>query len=252
MYKTIITSLLILFSLTFAFAQNNAQLLQQANDFYKAEDYTKAAKLYEQILNSGQTAAELHFNLGNTYFKLGKLPQAILHFEKAKKLDPADEDTQFNLKIANMQITHKIDEIPQILVSKWFDDFTAILHSNTWTIISICLFILFITLASVFMLSANRTIKKAALPFALLFLIVSATTFGFAYKEKNALLKQKEAIVFTQTVKIKSAPKDEGTDLFYLYEGMKVEVVEENGDWREIRLKDGKRGWLKITDIEMI
>lgn len=233
-------------------AQDTEMLMKQANDFYAEKEYSKAIKNYEQIIDMGLTSAELHFNLANAYYKSNKIAPAILHYEKAKKLAPNDEDIEFNLKIANLKTTDKVDEIPQILVSKWFDNFTASYHTNTWAIISIATFLLFISLLLVFMLSANSAVKKLVFPFAVLFLIVSATSFSFSYKEKQELLKEKEAIVFTPAVTVKSTPNESGTNLFVIHEGLKVDVVENNGEWCEIRLKNGKKGWLKRTDIQMI
>ena len=55
------------------------------------------------------------------------------------------------------------------------------------------------------------------------------------------------------TVSVKSTPNESGTDLFVLHEGTKV-FVEDNSmkEWKEVRLEDGNKGWVKTESIELI
>ena len=52
---------------------------------------------------------------------------------------------------------------------------------------------------------------------------------------------------------VKSSPSDgQTTDLFVLHEGTKVTVLDSVGAWRNIRLSDGRQGWIAAGDIEII
>jgi SH3-like domain-containing protein len=54
-------------------------------------------------------------------------------------------------------------------------------------------------------------------------------------------------------VTVKSTPAQNGTDLFILHEGTKVTIIDgAMNDWKEIRLADGKEGWIERKRIEMI
>jgi SH3-like domain-containing protein len=50
----------------------------------------------------------------------------------------------------------------------------------------------------------------------------------------------------------KSSPDSSGTDLFVLHEGTKVEIEDEVGEWLEIRLSDGNKGWIPANCLEII
>ena len=52
----------------------------------------------------------LYYNLGNACFKSGKLGEAILWYERARRLLPHDEDIEANLRFANLV---KKDRDPQ-------------------------------------------------------------------------------------------------------------------------------------------
>ena len=52
---------------------------------------------------------------------------------------------------------------------------------------------------------------------------------------------------------MKSTPSKNGTDLFILHEGTKVEITDSSmKDWKEIRIADGKEGWIEASKIELI
>ncbi|MDE5612039.1 MAG: SH3 domain-containing protein, partial [Odoribacter sp.] len=51
---------------------------------------------------------------------------------------------------------------------------------------------------------------------------------------------------------VKGAPDNSGTSLFLIHEGLKVQVIEELGNWYNIRLADGNEGWVAKTDVEKI
>lgn len=62
----------------------------------------------------------------------------------------------------------------------------------------------------------------------------------------------KKAIIYSPAVNGKSSPDSSGTDLFVLHEGTKVTVEDEVGEWYEIRLSDGNKGWIPVNSLEII
>jgi len=37
-----------------------------------------------------------------------------------------------------------------------------------------------------------------------------------------------------------------------LHEGVKVRIEDRIGEWCEVRIADGKKGWIRINDIKVI
>ena len=70
-----------------------------AASHYSEGKYNEAADLYQQIIETGYESAEVYYNLGNSYYKMSDLPNAILNYERAKLLAPNDEDIAFNLEL---------------------------------------------------------------------------------------------------------------------------------------------------------
>jgi tetratricopeptide (TPR) repeat protein len=244
-----------LFLFTYAISEaqtQNTELIKQANQAYSKQDYAKATELYKKVIVNGYESFELYYNLGNSYFKTGQLSSAILYYEKARKLNPSDEDLNFNLKVANSRIVDKIDVIPELFIKTWSNNLVSFLNADNWaklTVITSCLFFILLLL---YLFSGTMILRKFAFWFSILFLIIAATSFVFAKHQFNDVNKIKEAIVFTPTVNIKSSPDQNSIDLFVIHEGLKVRVIDQINDWYEIRIANGSKGWVKNTDIEII
>lgn len=75
----------------------------------------------------------------------------------------------------------------------------------------------------------------------------------FASKQKEELLNRDTAIIMSPSVTVRSTPSENGTSLFILHEGHKVNIKDDSmKDWKEIRLEDGKVGWVPVGSIEII
>ncbi len=234
-------------------AQDSIQVLwEKANAYYTTEEYQKAVSAYEQILNSGQESAKLYFNLGNACYKAGDINNAILNYERAKLLAPQDEDIEFNLRLANQFVVTEIEALPQPFFVRWRNRIINLYPADAWAGISIGAFIFFLGLLGLFIFSRSSSLKRISFWFGILAVVISGFTFSFAGRQKEKINQRKHAIVFCPRVTVKSAPAQNSTDLFLLYEGVKVEISDSVNTWKEIRLSDGNVGWLPDSCIVRI
>jgi tetratricopeptide (TPR) repeat protein len=253
LYFKIIIVLLVSFNSLILHAQdNNTQLWEKANAFYTTEDYQQAVNLYEQILSSGQESAKLYFNLGNAYYKVGDMNKALLNFERAKVLAPNDENIDFNIRMANQFVVTSIEPLPLPFFLRWRTSVINMYSSDMWSFISIAAFVLFLILIGLFIFSRIVTIRRISFLLGIFVLILSGFTYSFASKQKKKMEDRKHAIVFCPRVTVKSSPSQTGTDLFLIYEGLKVEITDSIGTWKGIKLVDGNEGWLPDSCIVKI
>ena len=237
----------------FIFAQdNNTQLWEKANAFYTTGDYQQAISNYEQILRTGRESAKLYFNLGNAYYKAGNINLAILNYERAKVLAPNDENIDFNIRMANQSVVTSIEPLPLPFFIRWRTSVINMYPSDTWSGISIFSFVLFLGLIGLFIFSRNVSVRRISFLTGIFMVIFSGFTFSFASKQKKKIMERNSAIVFCPRVTVKSAPSQTGTDLFLIYEGLKVDVTDSIGTWKEIKLADGNEGWLPDSCIVKI
>ena len=249
MKKIVIYLLCVVAGLTAAYGQES---LTRANEAYAQEDYIKAIELYEQTAREHGVSSDLYYNLGNAYYKHNEFAKAILNYERALLLNPGNEDARFNLDMANTHIVDKIDPVGRFFLSVWIDTMRSYLSSNTWAVIGIIAFFLFIGGCYLYLVTRSVPLKKIGFfgGIVLLLIAIMANCFAWGLNEKQEI--RNEAIVFDATVSVKSSPAESGTDLFVLHEGTKVVVLSKVGEWSEVKISDGNRGWLPSAAIEII
>lgn len=243
---------IIIFALLCTHMHAGAATLQEAAQLYGAQKYGEAAAMYESIIKEQGKSSEIYYNLGNAYYKLKQYPKAILNYERALLMSPGDEDTRFNLELSRAKITDKIDVIDRSFLSVWGDTLRNLCSSDTWSIIAIITFMLFIAGTGLYFFNTTVWLRKTGFFGALLMLMISITANFFAYRQKEKLLDRNEAIVISPSVTVKSSPADSGTDLFILHEGTKVKVTDKVGEWSEIKIEDGNTGWMQTSKMEII
>jgi len=254
MKNLLYTTLLLYVSVVMLSAQTEelSSVFEDANRLYLAQKYDAAISRYESVINNGYESGEVYFNLGNAYFKSGKLQYAILNYERAKKIIPNDDDVEFNLQLARVQLVDKVESIPELFIYRWIDSILSAfsLHTMVWMIYF--LFLAVLGLFSVFLFTRTVESKRYSLMSAMFltfFLVIGIANFLIqSYRQSNSEF----AIVMTDVANIKSAPDSNGNDLFVIHRGIKVQVLDSVNKWSKIRLVDGKVGWIPEKEVETI
>lgn len=243
-------SLMMLLAVSVNAQQDNR--LHKANQLYADGDFDAAVEVYEDVLKSGMEAPQVYYNLGNAYYRKGLLPAAILNYERALLLAPQDKDIRYNLNLASGQITDKIEPVGVFFVTRWFASFRNSSDSDTWAIISVVSFLLFLAGLMFYFFARTSLFRKMAFFIALFSFLISATTLAFSNHQKQRLVNRDRAIVFSPSVTVRSAPEASGTELFVLHEGTKVKILQRINNWLEVELQDGSIGWMHEEHLEII
>lgn len=227
-------------------------LFEQGNQFFQKDEYEKALSSYGEILQMGYESADLYYNIGNCHYKLGENARAILSYERALRLRPRDEDIHFNLQISNLSVADKIPEIPELFYIRYFKQFRSMFSLRSLTFISLILYFLVIAFMITWLLSRSPFIRRVFKISGFVFLIFFAVSSLTGVSKILSMKKSVEAVVLTQEVNVRSAPREDSTEIFIIHAGLKVRISDTRGDWYEIRLADGNEGWLPTKDVEII
>ncbi len=174
-------------------------LLVKGNQFYNEGVYHEAIKTYLKIIDSEVESAQLYYNIGNAYFKIDDLASAILYYEKAKKINPNDDDIIYNLGVANSRIVDKIESVPEIFFKRWWNQFYNAFSVNNWAKAAIGLFVLTLIFIATYLLAQSRFIKKLFFVLAIVFVLLSISSYFVSYQKYYYTKKHKEAILFAPT-----------------------------------------------------
>ncbi|MBV4205828.1 tetratricopeptide repeat protein [Bacteroides salyersiae] len=224
----------------------------EGDSAYMKNDYASAIQIYEALLNRGE-AADIYYNLGNSYYKAGDIAKAILNYERALLLQPGNGDIRANLEIARSKTVDKVEPVPEIFFVSWTKSLINSMSVDSWAVCGVVCFILLIVSLYLFIFSKQIVLKKAGFISGIVFLAVTILANVFANQQKDELANRNSAIVINPSVTVRSTPSESGTSLFILHEGHKVGVKDGSmKDWKEIRLEDGKVGWVPASAIEII
>lgn len=229
-----------------------AQTKAEADSAYAREKYDEALSAYTALLQKG-VHADIYYNLGNCYYKTDRIALAILNYERALLLDPGNSDIRFNLELARTKTIDKITPESEMFFVTWFKSLVNLMSADGWARIGVTAFVLMCILAFLFFFSNRIGIKKLGFFGALCMLLVVVSANVFAYQQQEELTVRTGAVIMDSAVVVKSTPNESGTDLFVLHEGTYVQVVDDSmKEWKEIRLADGKVGWMPSKAMEMI
>ncbi len=240
MRKILLTVVLFFIFLSSMFA-GDQEMLYRANGLYDEAQYGDAISLYEKYETQESLNGQMHFNLGNIYFRDGQLGKAIFHYYKASRLMPRDGDVAFNLKYAREKSVDKIDKNSGYFFNKI--SFKVFLSSKEKLyFLTFLVGFLGLTLF-IYLFSKNEWFKWGSFSLVSILIVFCCISVVDSLSDfKLGVITSKEAPVYSTTA-INSIT------LFSLHEGGEFKVLDilEN-KWILIELMDGKKGWIKINN----
>ena len=125
--------------------------------------------------------------------------------------------------------------------------------NDAWARTALIALALVIVLFLAYLFSDRIWLRKLGFFGALLMLVVFLISNLLAWQQKSELQNRRGAIVIGAAAGVKSTPAQNGTDLFILHEGTKVNIIDGTmKEWKRVRVADGKEGWIETKEIEVI
>jgi len=218
--------------------------ISQANQLYNQNQFGEAAEIYEQAVTHGMKNGHLYYNLGNTYFRMGNLPKAILNYVKAQNLLPRHEDVEANLEYAVRQTVDQLDgrklhALESILF--WVRDINLSEHRMALFWINLAFWI-----AMAVRLRHRTPATQSARNILLAFLLLALVSTGFRWHQET---RQSIGVILPQQIDVHSGWNTTTVALFQLHQGTLVSISQEKENWYEIELPGDKKGWTLKSNI---
>lgn len=246
-------AVLSLFSTSIA-AEADCAGIQAGIKAYNDNDFEKAIDEWRNCEDGGFKSADLYYNLGNAYFRNGKLGFAILYYKSALRLRPVDADIKHNLAYAQAMTKDKVqeeDEEENPLLSALF---TAhhFFSLKMQLLMLLALFWIIVLCAVAYRISLHGKMKNALVG------IIFATTGVLCVIGASAGYKifvaetEVTGVVTAADADVTSEPRDRSQTLNTLSEGTVFEVLSEQGDFLEIKLGERIKGFVRKRDAGTI
>lgn len=249
-----------------------ATLFAGANGSYESGDYDDAIASYERLVADGVVSADLDYNLGNAYYKVGSVGKAILYYERARRLAPRDEDIAENLMLARSLVrdrqfvgegswlkrtvmwpyTHLSTHELFLLATLWYGLLTIALlglifrHSPFVSRVY----------PKISMVSPGRLLgldKSQDFVLAVCTTLVLTVATGLAaYGKHHTQAERLRGVIVSDEVAVYSGPSKDSTLQFKIHEGTTVRVARERSRWAQVSLPGGLSGWIPKDTVERI
>lgn len=250
--KSTIQMLALVFLLMFLPLSANAITKKNADDEYKKENYQQAIRDYEELLKKG-ASADLYFNLGNAYYRTDNITRAVLNYERALQLSPGDEDIRFNLQMARSKTIDKITPKSEMFFVTWYKSLVNLTSVDGWARTSIISIAAALVLVLCYLFAHKVLLRKIGFYGAAILVVVFILSNIFAYEQKCLLTNNTGAIVISPSASLRKTPVANSENNTIIHEGTRLEIVDDTmKDWKQVKLEDGREGWVLSSQIERI
>ena len=187
------------------------------------------------------------------HFRQGNLGEAVLNYERAARLDPANDDIRANLALVNQRLLDRIEPMPRFWLLSTFDWWMGLIPRGLLVgMVAGCYLLLGATLVMIVLRRPagwRGMLVRTAYAAGVATVVLGATLL----LRETGVTEPEEAVVMAAEASVLNAPSEEGgLTVFTLHEGTKVRIDRRAGDWVEIVLADGKVGWLPAEMVEVI
>jgi tetratricopeptide (TPR) repeat protein len=228
-------------------AKKEVSAWQKANQLYQDKDYEGAIEAYKEVLKEDTKDSAVYYNLGNAYYKTGKIGYAVLNYEKALHLNPRSKEIRENLKFAESHIPFKIgDSTPAVL--KWFIDKSRYFRKDEVIAVALVLYtaLLIIFIFRLLRRGGNWLFRIRRL--LLILFLLSLILVGLRFYD----LRHEDAILIQPQVEARYGPSLHEGSAFRLTDGIPVKVVDKIGNWYRVELSNGETGWVEKSSVGII
>ena len=236
----VVLSLMMIVVLFFVGYGYGSEPLQQAEQAYRDGRYQDAMGIYQGLLKQHPRSATLLYNIGNAYYRMDNLGEAICYYLRAFRYTPRDADLLENLGIARARI---LDDVHQNGVS-FFDrlffwlDYLSVNEGIFGAVFLVTVLAVFILLA---VLRQRGELYKNI--FVVIMVLNIVYGFMFCLKMYRSFCID-AGVITNRKVGIKSGPSGTLSTLFFVHEGTEVKILKESEQWTKVRLKNGFTGWV--------
>ncbi len=217
---------------------------QKGNERYRSGEYAAALRRYAEAEATGYRSGALYFNMGNAYFRLGEIGQAIRYFEKARRLLPERPEIRHNLAVVSARVAEPVPRLPEPFWRGWAAERPGAPALFLW---GLAAYVLAVGIGLARLSSAlpgkwwKRALQAAAATAVCLFLGSGAA----AIRQAN----DKRGVVVTGHTVLQEAPAAGAVEIRRVAEGVVVHVLETRNDWKRVRLPDGVIGWAHSAEV---
>ena len=228
--------------------QEAVRNFDEGNLHYRQGEYRGAVDSYSQAIDESVVSGALLFNMGNAYFRLDEIGQAIRYYEKAAEVIPESTELRHNLVIARAQTIDQFSQLPKPIWESWWQWVIRTFGSRALFAVGVAFYLGAAVTVAIRIRDGQTPWRRRILTLtAVLAAVFISTGFAASVEEQTA----RRAVILTDEVSLRESPDGPTSDT-EIHEGLVVGVATARAEWVEITLPNGVRGWVRAASLGVI
>ena len=221
------------------------ETFDSAGKAYATSDYATAIQLYEQIIGDSVISPAVFYNLGNAYYRSGRIGPAIANYERALQIDPHFENARGNLERAVGETKRRLSRpLPPDWEQSLLFWHYGLGPRTTYLLAGLFWFVFWAALG-VRQWRPVRYSRRAALVTGILAAAFGASAWAKAHPEMLA-------VADADRVPVHYGTNETETVHFELYAGDRVTVDKRLHGWARVSTVDGEQGWAQDKGLMFV
>jgi tetratricopeptide (TPR) repeat protein len=216
----------------------------KANQDYSEGHFQAAVDGYQNLASSGQWSANLFYDLGNAWFRLGNFGEAILNYERALALEPHHPEAAANLALVRDEA--RALELKRSGLHRYIESGTSTQYSIAASIAF--WFMLFCAVRLFFLRRRVAAFVSLIISSALVFAGAVFALYSLETGSKGSAL----AIMTGKKIEARLATADSANSVLALPPGSEIRILSQRGDWLYAALPNDLRGWIPATGAQRV
>jgi len=222
---------------------------------YDRQDYATAEDRFRRLVDHGFGSSEVLYNLGSAHLAEGELGEAVLFLERARRVGGSSgDDVEAQLAIARAKQLDQVTGAPtEISLSQRLVEATSVRWAG-YIFLGSWLFAFTLLCLHRFStrLRLSRRSRAGLLAPALLSLVVALPTGALLGLHAAIRSSVREAVILSKVLPARESPSHEGRVKFELHGGLKVRLLDREGEFVRLRLPNGLEGWVEEKGVASI
>lgn len=219
--------------------------------------YRESLQGFDALIRDGVHNGYLYYDAANAHLRLGEIGPAIADYRRAMRLLPSDQNVRRNLSFARSLCEIQIPPTPEgaVLQTVFFWHFDTSLRSRKHVALAAYVLLWLVLIGRLFSRRRSVVFGWSAAVFAVVALAAS-TSVGW---DLWARQHDREGVIIADAAVLRKGngegyqPQLEGS----LPQGVELRILEGRSDakknvWYHVELHDGKDGWIRADQTEII
>jgi hypothetical protein len=215
-------------------------------------NWTDVVEKAEARIAEGYAGADLHHQLSEAYFQLGKPGKALLHARKGLVLAPGNTALRHNVEWLRSRQPDKLPPAPEFFLSQWLNELAGWMMPGGWGIMALLLLWGGALGVGAGMLGKLPRRLSAFPRSGWLLIALALAPLTLAQLRHTYLNQHNEAIVTAARASLKVAPDAASPTEKEVSEGLEVKIIDQSEGWYKVALVNGRRGWISARELERI